>query len=357
MTAFLFALIAILLYGANTFNMDDMIGQMVVVGFRGYDVAPGSGIEEDIKARNIGGVVLFDKDLATSSARNIQSPEQVAQLSAHVRALSKSKIWVSIDHEGGAVCRLKEKFGFSKTFSALKMSMLSSLEFVIEADRMVETLVKAGIDLNFAPVVDVNVNPENPIIGKWERSYSANPDAVAKMAGAFVERHHEKSVLTSLKHFPGHGSSTGDSHLDMVDVTDTWQEYELLPFDALVKAGLADSIMTAHIFNRNWDVQYPATLSPVIIPTLLRRGMAFEGVVFSDDMQMGAITRHFGFEESIRLALQADVDVLVFGNNVSFDERIAEKAIGVIKGLVAKGVVSRERIERSFRRIQQMKSA
>ncbi|MBI3296199.1 MAG: glycoside hydrolase family 3 [Deltaproteobacteria bacterium] len=333
----------------------EMIGQMVVIGFRGYEIAPGSVVAEDIVRRNIGGVVLFDKDLSTSSSRNIQSPEQVVRLSAQAKSLSQSSLWVSIDHEGGYVCRLKEKFGFPKTMTALKMAALGPEDFVGAADRMVDTLVKSGINLNFAPDVDVNVNPENPIIGKWERSFSSDPDVVEERSDVFIKRHRLQKVLTALKHFPGHGSSKGDSHLGMVDITDTWQEYELNPFEGLIKSGLTDSVMTAHVFNRHWDEKYPVTLSPTIIPDLLRKRLGFDGVVFSDDMQMGAITQHFGLEEAIRLAIGADVDVLVFGNNVSFDEHIAEKAIAIIESLVNRGEISRARIERSFRRIQKLK--
>lgn len=346
---------AIPLSATNTLTMEEKIGQMLVVGFRGYVIQAGSTIADDIQKRNVGGVVLFDKDMTAGESRNIENPVQLARLSKQVKTLSKSNPLVSIDHEGGYVCRLKEKYGFPKTMTALKMAGLDEGEFIAAADAMIATLVGNGINLSFAPVVDVNVNPESPAIGKWERSYSADPEVVIEKAKSFIERHRKQNVLTSLKHFPGHGSSASDSHLGLVDVTDTWQEYELKPFEALIRSGLADSVMTAHVFNRKLDPQYPATLSPTIIPDLLRKRMGFDGVVFSDDMQMGAITQLVGLEQAIQLALDADLDVLVFGNNVSFDEHIAEKVIDVIRGLVKNGTVSPERIERSYRRIQRMK--
>jgi beta-N-acetylhexosaminidase len=163
-------------------------------------------------------------------------------------------------------------------------------------------------------------------------------------------------VLTTLKHFPGHGSSRSDSHLGFTDVTDTWSATELEPYARIIAGGQVDAIMTAHVFNARLDAQYPATLSPATINGLLRTKLGFAGVVISDDMQMGAIVDHYGFETAIRKALEAGVDILVFGNNLEYDEEIVPRAIAVISHLVASGVLSEARINQSYQRIMRLKN-
>ncbi len=334
----------------------EQIGLMVMVGFRGYEIIPGSTIAKDIADRNVGGTILFDRDMTENLPRNVQNPAQVKKLVAQARALSKSNLIVSIDHEGGFVCRLKEKYGFPKTLTALKMAALPEMEFAAAARAMVGTLADAGINFNFAPVVDVNVNPLSPAIGKYERSFSGDPDVVADKAGGLIAAHRERRVLTSLKHFPGHGSAAVDSHFGMTDITETWSELELRPFETLIKAGLVDTVTTAHVFHKRLDPKYPVTLSPTVLSQLLRKRMGFDGVIMSDDMQMGAITQHYGLETAVKLAIQAGVDMLVFGNNVSFDEHIGEKVIATIAKLVAQGDIPEARIHESVRRIQELKA-
>ncbi len=337
-------------------SLDEKIGQMLIVGFKGFELNPESTVAKDLSYRKIGGVILFDKDMTTASARNVQSPSQVKKLVAQAKALGAPKLIVGIDHEGGFVCRLKEKYGFPKTRTALELGQLPEDEFIVAIGQLVNTLAEVGINFNFAPSVDVNVNSLSPAIGKYDRSFSADPEVVAAKAAVFVEQHRQRRVLTSLKHFPGHGSSREDSHLGMTDITETWKDIELTPFARLIKSGHVDAVMTAHVFHRALDPKYPATLSPTIIPEILRKRMGFNGVVISDDLQMGAITNFYGLEIAIELALNADIDILSFGNNVLFDECIAEKAIAVIKNLLAIGAVTESRIERSYQRIQEMKA-
>jgi beta-N-acetylhexosaminidase len=173
---------------------------------------------------------------------------------------------------------------------------------------------------------------------------------------SFIAAHHQRGVLTTLKHFPGHGSSRSDSHLGFTDVSDTWTRDELEPYARIIEAGQADAIMTAHIFNSHLDKQDPATLSPATINGLLRGELGFEGVVISDDLQMAAITAHYGFETAIRKALEAGVDILVFGNNLNYDEEIVPRTIKVIRSLVDTGVISEARIDLSYQRIMRLKN-
>ncbi|MGQ9804996.1 MAG: glycoside hydrolase family 3 protein [Chlorobiales bacterium] len=337
-------------------SLDLKIGQLLIVGFRGTSVSDQSPIVQDIRAGRVGGVILFDYDvLEKQSGRNIQSPNQVRSLCATLRNHSKIPLLIAIDEEGGKVNRLKPKYGFRQTVSAAYLGRLKSLDSTkAYATHTAELLSEVGINLNFAPVCDVNVNPQNPVIAKLERSFSSNPDSVALHAATVIEAHRAKHVLTALKHFPGHGSSQSDSHLGFVDVSNTWRRDELTPFQTLIRQGNADIVMTAHIFNTGWDT-LPATLSRKVIQGMLREDLQFEGVVCSDDMQMKAISAHYGLEESLKLAFNAGVDMLIFGNNIDYDEHIADKACTLIKGLVSRGEISQERIEEAYQRIMRLK--
>lgn len=341
----------------TTDSLDVKIGQLLMVGFRGVSVSDSSSIVQDIRAGRVGGVILFDYDvLQKQSGRNIQSPQQVKSLCASLQAHSKIPLLIAIDEEGGKVSRLKPKYGFRQTVSAAYLGRLKSLDSTrTHAARTADLLSEVGINLNFAPVCDVAVNLQNPVIAKLDRSFSRNPDSVALHARAVVEAHHAKGVLTALKHFPGHGSSQSDSHLGLVDVSNTWSRVELMPFQTLISQGDADIVMTAHIFNASWDT-LPATLSRNVIQGMLREELKFDGVVCSDDMQMKAITAHYGLEESLKLALNAGVDMLIFGNNLDYDEDIAEKASALIKKLIGRGAIKVERIEEAYRRVMRLKS-
>lgn len=339
-------------------DLEAKIGQMLLVGFRGLAVGDDHFIVRDIRERNLGGVVLFDYDVpAGRPERNVESPAQVQALVASLRAAAAEPLLVAIDQEGGAVSRLDEAHGFPATVSAGQLGRLDDLAVTRErAGQMAETLAGLGINLNLAPVVDLCLNPDNPIIARYERCFSADPERVAAHALEFIAAHHERGVLTTLKHYPGHGSSTGDTHEGLVDVSGTWSRAELEPYERIIAAGQADAIMTAHVFNRQLDAAYPATLSAATIGGLLRGELGYDGVVISDDLQMGAIAGPYGFETAVRLAVEAGVDILAFSNNLAYDEQVAARAIAVLRGLVEDGAIAAERIDESYRRIQRLKA-
>lgn len=338
-------------------DLEARIGQMLMVGFRGLEVTGDHFVVRDIQERHLGGVVLFDYDAVTKQAgRNIASPTQLKALVAALQAAAATPLWVSIDQEGGIVNRLKEEYGFPPSVSHQYLGNQNNLQTTHDsAARMAGTLKDMGINLNLAPVVDLCINPNNPIIAKYERCFSADPQIATDHAIQFIQAHHEQGVLCTLKHFPGHGSSQGDSHLGLTDVTATWSRVELEPYARIIEAGQADAIMTAHVFNTRLDADYPATLSSATITGILRRELGYEGVVISDDMQMGAIAQNYGLEAAIQRAILAGIDVLTFANNLSYDENIAVRAIDIIKGLVQAGTVSEARIDESYRRIQALK--
>ena len=214
-----------------------------------------------------------------------------------------------------------------------------------------------GFNVNFAPVVDLAINPDNPVIAKYGRAFSADAALTAKHASIIVEQHRRYGVVTSLKHFPGHGSSKADTHLGIADVTAYWQKEELEPYKMMIDSGKIDAIMTAHIVNKKLDKKgNPGTLSEKIVNGILRKDLGHDGVVFTDDMQMHAITEHFGFEKSIELSIKAGVDVLLFSNNIKgSDERTVDAVTKVIKQLIVDGEISEERIDQSYQRIMKLK--
>ena len=198
---------------------------MLLVGFRGTTPESAAGTLAEIADLGLGGVLIFNRDVPTGSAvRNVESPEQLRTLvDALARAADGSPaglpLLVAVDEEGGLVARLNPSAGFPATISAADLGARDDPAFTRAAGQAIgETLAAAGINLDLAPVVDVNVNPDNPIIGAVDRSFSADPQVVVAQAGAFIDGLHEAGRLSCLKHFPGHGSSTGDTHLGVVDV-------------------------------------------------------------------------------------------------------------------------------------------
>ncbi len=221
---------------------------------------------------------------------------------------------------------------------------------------MANTLSELGINLNFAPVVDLNINPENPIIGRKERSFSDDPKVAASHARKFIKAHKQAGILACIKHFPGHGSSASDSHLGFVDITDTWSEIELLPYKQLIREDQVDCIMTAHVLNHNIDTQYPATLSKVFVGGILRKEIGFGGVVISDDFHMGAIRNNYDLENSLTLAINAGVDILLLSYNETYKDELFINLVEIISGMVERGQVSEERINESYNRIRLLKN-
>lgn len=337
--------------------MDVKIGQMLKIGFRGMQVTDTNHIVRDIKKYHLGGVVLFDYDVPRDTAyRNIKSPEQVKQLVSNLKQLADKPLIVSIDQEGGQVVRLKPKYGFPETVSAEYLGSLDNPDSTrYYARKTAQTLSRMGINMNLAPVVDVNVNPDNPVIGALDRSFSADPQTVAKHARIYIKTLHNHDILTVLKHFPGHGSSKKDSHLGVVDVTDTWSRKELIPYKRLIDSSLVHAVMTAHIFNAKLDSTYPATLSKPTITGILRDSLGFDGVVISDDLMMGAIRKQYGLKTTIEHAIKAGVDILAFANNSVYDPNIVPKAHKIIRQLIEEGKISKERINRSYDRIMELK--
>ena len=338
-------------------KLEAKIGQMLMAGFRGLAVWPEHPVIRGIRQHHLGAVVLFDYDVPLSSSeRNIESVAQVQKLISVLQEAGGHSLLVAVDQEGGEVRRLREAVDFPALPSAQVLGASGNPEQTRRAAaETAEGLVHLGFNWNLAPVVDLNLNPQSPVIGGIGRCFSADPAEVARHAQAFIEAHHQHGVSCSLKHFPGHGSAADDSHMDLVDVTGSWSRVELEPYTALMAAGLADAIMTAHVFNRHIDPDFPATLSQAAIGGLLRGELGYDGVVITDDMRMGAIANHYGFETAIERAIAAGVDIVMLANNTLYEEDAVPRACAFIRQLVETGRITEERIDESCARIARMK--
>ena len=339
------------------------LGELLLVGFGGTQVEGNGEVRSLVCDVKVGGLILFERDSRSGEGRNITSPEQVRQLTSDLQALALQcagrRLLIAADNEGGAVMRLSTRLGYLPTPPPQALGDAGDPAVTaLESRRMGATLREAGINWNLAPVVDVAINPLNPAVVTLGRTFSSDPQQVIIQARAFIQGMHEAGVLTSLKHFPGHGSSRTDSHQGFVDVTETAElKVELAPYRALIKDGLADSVMTAHVFNRGLDPWNPATLSRFTIKRYLRGKLGYKGLVVSDDLLMGAIRQRYGVEEASILALQASVDMLLISQNQGRVERgAAERVIAAIRSAIADGRLSPKALAAAVERVRALRS-
>lgn len=341
----------------SNITLRQQVAQMVMVGFQGTDINNCGEIAQVITNEHIGGIILFEYSAPTKSRpRNIVSVEQTRTLVAELQKLSQIPLFVAIDEEGGMVSRLKSRYGFLPTVTPQYLGQTNNEDTTrFYARRIAEACRSVGVNVNFAPSVDVNVNPNCPIIGKLGRSFSSDVETVIKHARWFASEHQKANVGCAIKHFPGHGSSLADSHLGLTDVTQTWTRAELKPFETLLAEPNGPMLMTSHIFNAKLDSVYPATLSKPTL-SIVRDSIGYNGVIFSDDMMMNAISKCYGLEEAVFRAIEAGVDVLIFSNNIDeYNPNIAHQVIELIMKMVADGRISKERIAQSVERIMLMK--
>jgi beta-N-acetylhexosaminidase len=281
----------------------DALGELFIMGFNGKEL--GDDTAAFISQARIGGVILFSP--------NYESPEQVATLVNQVQECRAGEfpLWVSVDHEGGKVQRFKT--GFTRLPEADVIAQKDSPKLLFElSERIAAELKAVGINVNFAPVADINSNPKNPVIGT--RAYGNDEETVSKMVSAFVRGHLIQGVQPCVKHFPGHGDTTVDSHFALPKVIDTLEslrEREFRPFTKGFKSGCR-WVMTAHLLNPNLDPDRPATLSKRILTDILRDELRYTGLIVSDDLEMKAIADHYGAEEAPRLAIEAGCDLLIY---------------------------------------------
>lgn len=350
----LFFIFGFSLLFAKTPSLDEMISQMVMVGFSGTDVKDKwvEQIGKEIRQEQIGGVILFK--------RNISSPKQLKKLTTYLQSQNKLSypLFIGVDQEGGKVQRLNKSNGFEDYLSAQELAQNKTLQKASkEYEKLSNELHKYGFNLNFAPVVDLNINPKSPVIGAKQRSYSSAEEIVYAYSNIFIEKMHQAHLLSVLKHFPGHGSATSDSHKGFTDISKTWKYKELKPYFDFIARKKVDMIMVGHLTNQNFDKKYPATLSKKIIQGILRQQLHFQGVVISDDMQMGAIKKNFSMQDSIVKSINAGVDIVLFSTYFYEKSNIVKTFHILVKDAVKKGKISKTRIEQSYKRIIRLKKS
>jgi beta-N-acetylhexosaminidase len=340
---------------ATAQTIEDMAGQMILMGFAGDGVEdPDTILMRDLIASGrIGGVMYL--------RRNVRSLEEVSAMNdAFVAARPDVPPLIALDQEGGRINRLSAAVGFAQIPSAQSVGLGSPADAELVYADLARRLSGLGFNVNFGPVVDLNLNPQNPIIGGLERSFDADPDRVAAFGAAFVRGHRAAGMLTALKHFPGHGSSIGDTHEGFVDVTQQWRPEELEPYRVLIGQGMADMVMAAHIYNANMvaggDIQLPASLSPEWIDGILRANLGFNGVVISDDLGMGAIIQQFDLRETVIRAVRAGNDILLFANFENYRPELADEVHAILVTEAGNDPAFRRRVEESYQRIVALKA-
>jgi len=345
--------------GCGMPRLDRMIGQMILVGFSGVtDTDPDvRAVREQLNKGAVGGVVLFPE--------NIRSREQVKNLIAFLRnARSQPRPFVAVDQEGGKVQRLNRGNGFKWFPSAQSVALNPSLASPEVAERlygeMADELADVGFNMNLGPVVDLNMNPYNPVIGARGRSFSDDPATVTALAAAFIKGHRAKKIATVAKHFPGHGSSRVDSHKRLADVSETWREIELEPYRRLNEEGLLDAVMLGHLYHPRFsDLEdMPASLSLKATRALRSENwLGFDGVIVSDDMEMGAVRDRMTPQELAVKAVQTGTDLLVFSNVKGRDPEIGPKIHAALMQGLCEGYISRQRVEQAYERIMALKES
>lgn len=315
--------------------IEHVIGRMLMVGVRG-DQIDSPAMRADLEAcanTHIGGVILFDVDLPTRDAmnkagsldeqtlrttRNIIDRMQVKALCADLRKRLGDHLLISVDQEGGAVRRLREVHGFSAVASARDRGEMSPDRRKKENTTLAVELAHVGFNVAFAPCVDVAIEEQNTVVVGNGRCYSSDPSLVTTGAAETSAALLREGVASCLKHFPGHGSSTGDTHHGMVDITRTYrEEVEMQPYVKLIadRPAIVPMVMTGHLMHAGIDAEHPASLSWRHTADILRGRLGFEGVVITDSLDMGAITKRYGLAEACVLAVNAGADILLDANN------------------------------------------
>ena len=324
-------------------TLEEKVGQMFAVGFEGL-TAP-DYLLDWLAIGRAGTVILF--------ARNVESPSQLAALTRSLHAAARYPLLIGIDQEGGTVARLRD--GFTESPGAMALAAASSGQEARteRVSRMLAEEMRAvGINWDYAPAVDIAYTPGNPSVGT--RSFGVDPESVASLAAAAVKGFEAGGVATSAKHFPGLGQTAIDTHVALPTLETPVEQlllHDLLPFRAAIDAG-ASSIMTTHTIYATLDADLPVTLSPVVIRRLLRGELGFDGVVTTDCMEMKAIADHYGAGQSARLAVEADVDIVLFSHTPAMQAEAYEAVLAAVRD----GRIPQARIEAAVARIGALKA-
>jgi beta-N-acetylhexosaminidase len=333
-------------------SLDAMIGQMLMMGTLG-STADGEWprrLAEQIAQGQIGGVVLL--------GHNFKSRDGVRAMTRGFRkAAGGTPVFIALDQEGGKVQRLGAKLGYDKIPAARTIGA-GSPEAALEVyGRMAKLVREAGFNMNLGPCVDLGLNAANPVVGVTERTYARDPEKVVAFGEAFVAAHRKHRVFTVLKHFPGHGSSSGDSHDGFVDISKSWQPEEIEPYKLMIASGHADAIMPGHLLHKAMASDGdPVSISAAAIGKTLRKSLGYKGLVISDDLQMGAVRKNYTLDSALKRAINAGVDMVMVTNSSTPDKDLPGKLIARVRAMVEAGEVSEARIKSAYARIMRAKA-
>ena len=352
----LFVAAALLLpVSAHAATIEQMAGQMIVVGFQGdgVDDPAVEALRDELAAGRLGGVMYLKT--------NVKTLDAVSAMNAAFRAASPDLLpFITLDQEGGAVERLTKAVGFAEIPNAAAIAKANTPE---QAEaiyaKMAASIADLGFTVNFGPVADINLNPNNQIIAKFGRAYGTDADTVAAYDQAFIDAHHQAGLLTALKHFPGHGSSTADSHEGFVDITETWTDQELDPYRKLIAQDYADFVMVGHLYHAGYadkGTQTPSSLSRQWISGVLRETLGFTGVIISDDLEMGAIREHYDLHDTVTLAVRAGMDVLLFSNTAKYHAGLGQEILDILVAEAEADPDFAAMVEASYDRILALKA-
>jgi beta-N-acetylhexosaminidase len=330
-----------------------IVAQKIVVGFFGRKNTDPDfrRVINNLEQGVVGGVLFLGRNISNKTDLELMVRE-VKNCKCDVLPL------IAIDEEGGVIERLGESQWFEHTASAAEIGREDEAKARTDYERLAKKLSDIGFNMNLAPVVDLNLNPENPIIGRLDRSFSSSPLAVSLYASIFIEEHHKRGIATALKHFPGHGSSSNDSHDSIANVETSWSPVELVPYEKLINSHIVDCIMVGHLSNAAlWGgaaTQYGASA----IKQILRQQLKFDGVILSDDLSMKPVRSPAQpFSEVIRSSVRAGVDIVIV-SRINDDDETADTgayANSAILAGVRTGEIDREAIDSSVRRIEFLK--
>jgi beta-N-acetylhexosaminidase len=359
MRTFLFSLILLISIPFYTYaaqpTFQDKIDQMIMIGFRGTTVSKGSNIENILKNSNVGGVILFDYDSPIKTyGRNIKTKTQVTALTASLQKNAKTPLFIAIDEEGGQVSRLKRIPGFVPLKSATTLGKYSTIFVESQNKLLAKTIKSLGINVNFAPVLDLtSKDPAKPLT-KQQRTFSSNPNTVTSYASAVIRGMNSQSIVSAGKHFPGLGEASIDTHNGLATLS-SHTPLALEPYKILSKENTLPAVMVGHVIDPGIDPLLPASLSSAHI-NLLRNNIGFGGVIFSDDLDMRAIRDTRSIGDAAVASVKAGIDVVIISNNItSYNPNAFFNARSALLSAVQNKIISESQINASYARIMALK--
>jgi beta-N-acetylhexosaminidase len=353
---------------ASSQSIDEAVGQMMMIGFKGTSINENSDIVKEIKNYHIGGVILVNHTdpITRAVTTNIENPEQLKKLTRQLQFFAKKyhdyPLLIAVNQEGGLINTLKPSQGFNNKNdpSEFDLGKNQDEKFTFEKTQQRSVLLKKmGINFNLAPVADLNINPENPGIGKLQRSFGEQVESVSRHLNAAIKAYRQNHIICALKHFPGLGSAEKNTDYAKADVTASWTQKELIPYSTLIEKNTScDFVMVTHLINKKLDdTGVPVSLSKKVVTDLLVNQMHFKGLIITDDMDAAAIRKHYSTDQAIEKAVLAGNNVIIYGGTQGYDaDEDARLLFDTLKKLAETNGEAKKQIEKSAGKIARFKA-